>query len=277
MKALGWVGLIVITVLYVCSIVVTTEIGQNHEVYGAGPSYDGEIWPYEKYFGDVPTSMFSLFQVMTLDGWCDDIVRHVVYRQPLMGVFFVVFLFLTAFGLMNVVVGIIVENTLAAAQVADRRAEEHEAWARKQAVEQLTDLLVRSDSHRTGEISITELQVAHESVVVQDLFEKIGLTMEEAQNIFALLDYGRRGRVELKRFANSCRELVGGAKRRDIAQVEITVGTLARHLEQLDGQFSKIEAEVKDLTSMADDFVHQTVRTLTGFNGDQKQPSYTLK
>ena len=25
-------------------------------------------------------------QVLTLDGWCDDIVRHVVYRQPVMGV-----------------------------------------------------------------------------------------------------------------------------------------------------------------------------------------------
>lgn len=25
-------------------------------------------------------------EVLTLDGWCDDIVRHVVYRQPVMGV-----------------------------------------------------------------------------------------------------------------------------------------------------------------------------------------------
>jgi len=271
MKALGWVVLIALTVLYVCSIVVTTEIGQNHAVYGVGPSYDGELWPYESYFGDVRKSMFSLFQVMTMDGWCDDIVRHVVHRQPWMGLFFVIFLFLTAFGLVNVVIGIIVENTLAAAQVASRKAEEDEARARRRAVEQLTDLLVRSDSRRTGEISIAELQVAHESAIVQDLFKKIGLTMEEARNIFALLDYERRGRVELKRFANSCRELVGGAKRRDIAQVEITVGTLARHLEQLDGQFSKIEAEVVNLTKMADDFVQHTVRTLTGFNGNHKQ------
>uniref|UniRef100_A0A7S1WTG7 Ion transport domain-containing protein n=1 Tax=Alexandrium catenella TaxID=2925 RepID=A0A7S1WTG7_ALECA len=271
MKALGWVALIALALLYVGGIIVTTEIGQNHRVYGVGPSYDGEIWPYEKYFGDVPTSMFSLFQVMTMDGWCDDIVRHVIHRQPAMGLFFVAFLFVVAFGLVNVVIGIIVENTLAAAQVSDRRAEVELGRTRRHAVEALTDLLVRSDSSRTGEISMQELQVAYESAIVKDLFKKIGLTMQEAKNLFSLLDYERRGRVELKRFANSCRELVGGAKRRDIAQVEITVGTLARHLEQLDGQFSKIEAEVGSITAMADAFVDKTVRTLTGFNGDPRQ------
>ncbi|CAK0788345.1 unnamed protein product [Prorocentrum cordatum] len=98
LKALGWVGLIVVMVLYVCGIVVTMEIGKNDDVYAIGPSYDGQVWPYKKYFGTVWRSMFTLFQVLTLDSWCDGIVRHVVYRQPYMGVFFVVFLLLTAFG-----------------------------------------------------------------------------------------------------------------------------------------------------------------------------------
>lgn len=31
-------------------------------------------------------TLSSLGEVLTLDGWCDDIVRHVVYRQPVMGV-----------------------------------------------------------------------------------------------------------------------------------------------------------------------------------------------
>lgn len=267
MKALGWVGMIVLGVLYVCGIVVTTEIGQNHETYGNGPSYDGEIWPYEKYFGSLGGSMFTLFQVITLDGWCDDIVRHVVYRQPLMGLFFVMFLMFTAFGLMNVVVGIIVENTLAAAQVADRRVEERASFERKQAVEQLTDILVKSDNARTGEISLAELRASYQSPIVQEKFNQIGLSMEEIGEIFGLLDYERRGRVELKRFANSCRELVGGAKRRDIAQVEVTVGTLAQHLDSLDSQFSRVEGEVRNIANLAEDFVENTVRVLTGFNG----------
>jgi len=272
MKALAWVGLIVVLLMYVGAILVTTEIGQNHESYGTGPSYDGEIWPYEKYFGSVPRSMFSLLQVMTLDGWCDDIVRHVVHRQPFMGLFFVAFLLITAFGLMNIVIGIIVENTLAAAQVVDRSSQEHEAVKRKFAVERLADLLLRSDSRRTGEASLPDLVEAYENPVIRDLFKDIGMTLEEAKQIFQLLDHERSGKVELKRFANSCRELVGGARRRDIAQVEVTVGALARNLEQLDGQFSKIQAEVSSLNALADQFARGTVRELTGFGSSSVVP-----
>merc|ERR1719223_1560771 len=194
LKALGWVGLVLIVVLYLCSIIVTTEIGQNDEAYGSGPSYDGEMWPYKEYFGTVMRSMFTLFQVLTLDAWCDNIVRHVIHRQPFMAVFFVVFVLITAFGLMNVIVGIIVENTLAAAQVADSRLEQQKAFSRKKAVEKLEEILMRSDVNRTGEISMQELQAAGQSPVVQAQFEVIGLKFEEAQEIFSLLDYERRGR-----------------------------------------------------------------------------------
>lgn len=266
-KALGWVGIVLACVLYVCGIFVTTEVGQNSDVYESGPSYDGEVWPYREYFGTVPRSMFTLFQVMTLDGWCDDIVRHIVFFQPLMAPFFVVFILLTALGLMNVVVGIIVENTLAAAQVADTRQEAYQAEQRDKAIDELQKLLELSDTNRTGEISQNELAAVAQSKAVMRQFKHLGIKLEEADELFKLLDYEGRGRVQLKRLILACRELVGGAKRRDIVQVEITVGTLAQRLDSLDGKFSDIESEVSQLGQMADDFLAKTVNAITGFDG----------
>eukprot|EP00928_Gymnodinium_smaydae_P052755 TRINITY_DN36925_c0_g1_i1.p1 TRINITY_DN36925_c0_g1~~TRINITY_DN36925_c0_g1_i1.p1 ORF type:complete len:507 (-),score=144.77 TRINITY_DN36925_c0_g1_i1:107-1627(-) len=266
LKALGWVACIVLIVLYVCSVLVTTEIGQNDALYSSGPSYDGEVWPYKEYFGTVWRSMFTLFQVITLDGWCDDIVRHVIHRQPAMVIFFALFLLLTTFGLMNVVVGIIVENTLAASEVADSRAEAENAHKRRIAVEKLSEVLAMSDVNRNGEITLEELLAAGESPIVQAQFQTIGLKFDEAKEIFNLLDYERRGCIELKRFAASCRELVGGARRRDIVQVEITVGTLAQRLDGLDHKFTTVEKEVAALHRMANDFTYNTVRLLTGFD-----------
>jgi voltage-gated sodium channel len=274
MKALAWIGIIVVLVLYVCSILVTTEIGQNDDVYGQGPSYDGELWPYKEYFGNIWRSMFTLFQVMTLDDWCDDIVRHVVHRQPAMALFFIAFLMLTAFGLMNVVVGIIVENTLAAAEVADSVVEQQQGQRRKKAIVKLEEILKMSDVDRTGEISKEDLLALGESPVVQDQLNAIGLHFSEALEIFNLLDYERRNRIELSRFAASCHELVGGAKRRDIVQVEITVGTLAQRLDSLDHKFASMEHEVGVLHEMADDFVQNTVRVLTGYDGSSVQPAH---
>lgn len=272
-KALAWVCLILFLVMYSCGVVVTTLIGQNPEVYDNGPSYDGEVWPYKEYFGSVFKSMFTLFQVMTLDGWVDDVVRHIIFFQPLLAILFMVFVVLSAFGLMNVVIGVIVENTLAAASVADQAVEKEQAASRRKALDQLQVLLELSDSSRRGEISLREIQAAAQSRIVQMQFEALEVSQTEIETLFELLDYERKGKVNLKRFITSCRELVGGVRRRDIAQVEITVGTLTQRLDSLDKKFSHIEEEVACLGNLAEDFLQHTVRALTGFDGRDIHPT----
>jgi len=268
-KALAWICLILILLIYVCSVVTTTEIGQNDATYGNGPSYDGMVWPYKEYFGTVFKSMFTLFQVMTLDGWCDDVVRHIMFFQPVLAAFFMLFLVLTAFGLMNVVIGCIVENTLAAATVADEAIEKELSEKRRKALDQLQVMLELSDSNRSGDISMQELQAASQSRVVQAQLAALDVRMSEVEQLFELLDYEKRGKVDLKKFIISCRELVGGAKRRDIAQVEITVGTLTQRLDSLDRKFHHIESEVAALGNLSEDFLQNTVRLLTGFDGSE--------
>jgi len=266
-KALAWICIILMLLIYVCSIVTTTEIGHNDDVYGNGPSYDGLVWPYKEYFGTVFKSMFTLFQVVTLDGWCDDIVRHILYFQPMFAILFMGFLVLTAFGLMNVVIGVIVENTLASAAVTNEAVEKQVSSTRKKALDQLEVMLELSDTNRTGNISLQELQAAAQSRVVQRQFEALDVKQTEVEQLFELLDYERRGKVELKKFIDSCRELIGGQRRRDIAQVEITVGTLTQRLDSLDRKFSHIESEVTALGNLTEDFLQNTVRLLTGFDG----------
>lgn len=266
-KALGWVSLIILTVVYVCAIVCTTEVGQNDDVYDQGPSYDGLVWNYKDYFGNIPKSMFTLFQVMTLDGWSDDIVRHVAFRQPLMAVLLVFFVIGTAFGLLNVVVGVIVENTLAAAQIIDARAEEQKGQQKEQAIQSMAALLEFSDTKRSGLLSREEFQVVAQSAAVKNNLATMGLEVDEVNELLGLLDYEKAGRVELSRFIASLRELIGGARRRDIVQVEVTVGALAQRLDGLDKRFSDIDDEVMHLSRLADDFVQTTVKVLTGFDG----------
>lgn len=265
-KALAWIGIILMLIIYVCAVVTTTEIGHNDLVYGNGPSYDGLVWPYKEYFGTVFKSMFTLFQVVTLDGWCDDIVRHILYFQPILALLFLGFLVLTAFGLMNVVIGVIVENTLAGAAVADETVQKEQSAIRRKALGQLQVMLELSDTKRTGEITLQELQAAAQSRVVQQQFEALEVRQTEVEQLFELLDYERRGKVELKKFIDSCRELIGGQRRRDIAQVEITVGTLTQRLDSLDKKFSHIESEVSALGNLTEDFLQNTVRLLTGFD-----------
>ena len=47
---------------YICAIYTTMQIGQNHQIYDEYYKDSGG-WDHEEYFGTVPKSMYTLFQV----------------------------------------------------------------------------------------------------------------------------------------------------------------------------------------------------------------------
>lgn len=73
----------------------------------AGFSLFSETFP--QYFGSLPRSMFTLFEMMTLEGW-NGVAEDVMEVFPWSWSFFVTFVILSAFILMNVVVGVIVNS-----------------------------------------------------------------------------------------------------------------------------------------------------------------------
>ena len=70
-----------------------------------GTNLFGEEVP--EYFGDLFTSMYSLFMVMTLEDW-PDIADAVLAPHPMGWIFFVAFILVATFTIMNLFVGVIV-------------------------------------------------------------------------------------------------------------------------------------------------------------------------
>ena len=64
---------------------------------------------FDEWFGSVGKSMYSLFQIMTLESWSMGIVRPVMIVYPLAWVFFVPFILITSFAVLNLFIGIIVD------------------------------------------------------------------------------------------------------------------------------------------------------------------------
>jgi voltage-gated sodium channel len=87
----------------------------------------GAAFPH--WFGDLGTSLFSLFQIMTLEGWVD-IAREVMSLSPGAWVFFVLFILLSTFTVLNLFIGMIVkamEDSPSAQEVQRELAEEMRA------------------------------------------------------------------------------------------------------------------------------------------------------
>lgn len=71
-----------------------------------GTNLFGEAFP--EWFGSLPASAYTLFQVMTLESWSMGIVRPVMEVFPHAWLFFVIFIICTSFTVLNLFVGIIV-------------------------------------------------------------------------------------------------------------------------------------------------------------------------
>ncbi len=111
---------------------------------------------FPEWFGSVGASMYSLFQIMTLESWSMGIVRPVMEQYPYAWLFFVPFIIVTSFAVLNLFIALIVnsmqsmqtetnENVRAQALAAH---DEREALSRQ--IEALTDEIrqVREALHR---------------------------------------------------------------------------------------------------------------------------------
>jgi voltage-gated sodium channel len=77
---------------------------------------------FDVWFGTLGRSLYSLFQIMTLESWSMGIVRPVMEIYPGAWAFFVPFIVITAFSVLNLFIGLLV-NTMQTAVEDDPKDE----------------------------------------------------------------------------------------------------------------------------------------------------------
>ena len=92
LPGLGSVSAIIGIIFYVSAVIAT-------KLFGAA---------FPQWFGTLGDSAFTLFQIMTLEGWAMDIVRPVMEVFPLAWIFFLLFILSSTFTLLNLFIAVIV-------------------------------------------------------------------------------------------------------------------------------------------------------------------------
>lgn len=77
---------------------------------------------FPEWFGSIGESSYTLFQIMTLESWSMGIVRPVMEQHPLAWILFVPFIIMTAFAVLNLFIGVIVD-AMQSEHEADAHAE----------------------------------------------------------------------------------------------------------------------------------------------------------
>jgi voltage-gated sodium channel len=92
LPGLGAIGLLLLLIFYVFAVIATDLFGQ----------------PFPDWFGTIGLSLYTLFQVMTLESWSMGIARPVMERFPYAWLFFVPFILVATFTILNLFIAIIV-------------------------------------------------------------------------------------------------------------------------------------------------------------------------
>ncbi len=83
----------------------------------------GESFP--DWFGSIGASMYTLFQVMTLESWSMGIARPVMEQHPHAWLFFVPFILIATFTMLNLFIGIIVDTMQTMHEAEHGRDRDH--------------------------------------------------------------------------------------------------------------------------------------------------------
>ena len=102
---LGYVMLFMFIIFYIFAAVGTTFFASINE----------QLW------GDIAISMLTLFRVMTFEDWTD-VMYETMAVYPLSWTYFLIFLSITAFALLNMIIGIVV-NVMEQERAAVRKEQ----------------------------------------------------------------------------------------------------------------------------------------------------------
>ena len=94
LPGMGSILAVLMLVFYIAAVMATKLFGES----------------FPDWFGSIAASMFSLFQIMTLESWSMGIVRPVMEQHPGAWAFFVPFIIVTTFTVLNLFIALIVNS-----------------------------------------------------------------------------------------------------------------------------------------------------------------------
>jgi len=207
------------------SVTVGTKDGNYRKLSGG--------WDHDEYFGTIPRSMYTLLQIMTLDGWSSSIVRHVINQQQWMMYFFVTFLLVTNYGVVNMVVSMMVQHVCAAAERAEARSQERARRSRQSELQKFVEVFMRADKDDSGSIDYQEFQEAIAKPEVRWRLRALELPLDNAGRLFSVLNGQGFRPLSKEEFIRGCSKLKGPAQSNDLLGVQAQANSLARKLDNL--------------------------------------------
>jgi len=211
LSGLVYISIIMVGGVYVCAIFMTAVVGKSE----LSELELGGISGTER-FGTVLRSMYSLFELMTLEGW-QLVGRPLVQAEPAMSVFFFAYIMIFTFGLLNMVVAVVVEKTLLQAKRLEKMDSDILQQEVAKQLELMRDAFIECDANHDGMIDRDEFERAMQKGdgdspgALASCFERLEIPTDDALTLFDILDQDGSGELSMQEFLRGCARVKGAS------------------------------------------------------------------
>lgn len=219
-RSFCWTLVLMLFLMYSVGVYFTQLISDHMLALEVSERQDQE--KLDEYFGDLGSSVLTLFQSVTGGVSWIDVVRPLSdFVSPWLTVLFAFYIAFCVFAMMNIVTGVFVESALETAR-KDKDL---------MLLQSVKHLFTKTDKDGSGDISWEEFQDQLHTPEMTKYFEAIDLDLEEAKELFRLLDCEGTGQVDVDEFVNGSFRLRGNAKAIDLATIMSDFNSMMKHYQ----------------------------------------------
>merc|ERR1719316_56248 len=151
---------------------------------------------------------------MTLDSWTG-IIRPIGNAQSWTYVFFLGFIAISVFVLVNLITAVIVENAFESSKADEADMAVVMQREKEKEIEELQDLFLECDQDGSGELTKEEFFEAVAKPKIRQKLTVLEIQSSEINELWDILDDGD-GSLSAKEFSNGLRKLKGESKAKDV-------------------------------------------------------------
>jgi hypothetical protein len=224
------------------------------ELYGEcdvlGVDYDpldhwGYVWP---------NSMFTLFQIVTLEGWAD-VAEPLIKTERSFMLIFAFYILFTHFTILNLFVAVIVEHVQSSSSTADLSLMREVSNRRQSVFIKLTELFERADADNSGTLTCEELKAICDEPDVIETLRSLEVNSSEIDWLFDVLDTDGNRILSIDEFVSGMLNVKASEQSRQLFQVQHSLLKEVRHIRRLKHEILGLDESPDSLTQQASEKV----------------------
>jgi len=217
-KQVLWVAVLCLVFVYIFAVL-------GHGLFSDSPTLLANANYRPEFFANIPMTMLTLFQLMTMDDWAN-VMRPVGNSMPWSWLYTMIFVMVGSLGLMNLITAVFIEELMTQTRLANKRKEESTVLEKEQKLAMCREAIKDFDNNKDGKLSPEELRDVLSQLetdpLLAETFKEVGVPVSSLKAHIAIAEQ-HDGYIDIDTLLNMVETASVPTLRRDIFELRYRI------------------------------------------------------